>query len=222
MQINGYSSATMLAYRSSDMQRKVGLPQTNSFAQTIENTAATEKATKTTETTGVSAADEMATFKKEIYDELEQINGMNSSSILSNSVHITEDGFQRMKDDPEYRKEIMDWLRADARASHGVPFDVHVTTNITGSGATCYGANVYHDDNVMTKSSKKQLADKKAEGAFYRSERKSHREDNSKLWIKEREKRDRLQKMLLEKSINQKIQRQAMNEEYINNYIDNL
>ena len=60
---------------------------------------------------------------------------MNSSAILSNSVHITEDGFKRMKEDPEYRKEIMDWLRADARASHGVPIAAHVTTTITGSGA---------------------------------------------------------------------------------------
>lgn len=47
-----------------------------------------------------------------------------------------------MKEDPEYRKEIMDWLRADARASHGVPIAAHVTTTITGSGATSYGMNV--------------------------------------------------------------------------------
>lgn len=62
---------------------------------------------------------------------------------------------QRMKEDPAYRKEIMDWLRADARASHGVPFGVHVTTTITGAGATCYGANVYHDDSAATKAAKR-------------------------------------------------------------------
>ena len=56
-------------------------------------------------------------------------------------------------------------------AGHGVPFGVHVTTTITGAGATCYGANVYHDDSAATKAAKKDLADKKAEGSFYHSDR---------------------------------------------------
>ncbi len=86
MQINGYSKISMSAYRSSDMQSKNGLPQTNTFIQMLQN--ANTSATKNTKT---SADDEMEAFKKEIYAELAQINGMNSSSILSNSVHITKD-----------------------------------------------------------------------------------------------------------------------------------
>lgn len=110
----------------------------------VQNTSAqaTSQTDKTAATKEVSEVDEMAAFKQEIYEELAEIDKMNSSAILSNSVHITEDGFKRMKEDPAYRKEIMDWLRADARASHGVPFGVHVTTTITGSGATSYGMNV--------------------------------------------------------------------------------
>ena len=55
----------------------------------------------------------------------------------------------------------MDWLREDARVSHSLPFNAHVTTTITGAGATCYGAHVYHDDSAATKAAKKDLADKK-------------------------------------------------------------
>ncbi len=91
------------------------------FSQMVQNTSAqaTSQTDKTAATKEVSEVDEMAAFKQEIYEELAEIDKMNSSAILSNSVHITEDGFKRMKEDPAYRKEIMDWLRADARASHG-------------------------------------------------------------------------------------------------------
>ena len=138
MQISGYSSAAMLAYRSSGMKQKAGTVKMQDFSQMVQNTSAqaTSQTDKTAATKEVSEVDEMAAFKQEIYEELAEIDKMNSSAILSNSVHITEDGFKRMKEDPAYRKEIMDWLRADARASHGVPFGVHVTTTITGAGAT--------------------------------------------------------------------------------------
>lgn len=144
MQISGYSSAAMLAYRSSGMKQKAGTVKMQDFSQMVQNTSAqaTSQTDKTAATKEVSEVDEMAAFKQEIYEKLAEIDKMNSSAILSNSVHITEDGFKRMKEDPEYRKEIMDWLRADARASHGVPIAAHVTTTITGSGATSYGMNV--------------------------------------------------------------------------------
>lgn len=143
---------------------------------------------------------------------------MNSSAILSNSVHITEDGFKRMKEDPEYRKEIMDWLRADARASHGVPIAAHITTTITGSGATSYGMNVFDNDSAATKASKQQWADKKAEGSFYHSDRTyadrraAQRKRDSEYVASERQKRELMQKMILEKHIDQKAQRQLLDQ----------
>ena len=150
---------------------------------------------------------------------------MNSSAILSNSVHITEDGFKRMKEDPEYRKEIMDWLRADARASHGVPIAAHVTTTITGSGATSYGMNVFDNDSAATKASKQQWADKKAEGSFYHSDRTyadrraAQRKRDSEYVASERQKRELMQKMILEKHIDQKAQRQLLDQKYVQDYL---
>lgn len=172
----------------------------------VQNTSAqaTSQTDKTAATKEVSEVDEMAAFKQEIYEKLAEIDKMNSSAILSNSVHITEDGFKRMKEDPEYRKEIMDWLRADARASHGVPIAAHVTTTITGSGATSYGMNVFDNDSAATKASKQQWADKKAEGSFYHSDRTyadrraAQRKRDSEYVASERQKRELMQKMILE------------------------
>lgn len=47
----------------------------------------------------------MVEFKKEIYIELEEISSMNSPKVLSDSIQITEDRFERMKEDHKYRKK---------------------------------------------------------------------------------------------------------------------
>lgn len=106
MQISGYSSAAMLAYRSSGMKQKAGIVKMQDFSQMVQNTSAqaTSQTDKTAATKEVSEVDEMAAFKQEIYEELAEIDKMNSSAILSNSVHITEDGFKRMKIPPIAKK----------------------------------------------------------------------------------------------------------------------
>ena len=240
MQINGFPNAAMLgAYRTgakaANAAKKTSQPHGMSFDLMVRNEQPTkaEQTDKTAAAAPLTPEEEMAAFKQEIYEELAEINGMHSSATLSNSVHITEDGFKRMKEDPEYRKEIMDWLRADARASHGLPFSAHVTTTITGAGATCYGAHVYNDDSAATRASKKALADKKGEGAFYRSDRANRdysdrkaaqRKRDSEYVASERMKRELMQKMLLDKSIAQKEQHQALNQQafqkqYLENYM---
>ena len=128
-------AAAMLAYRSSGMKQKAGTVKMQDFSKMVQNTSAqaTSQTDKTAATKEVSEVDEMAAFKQEIYEELAEIDKMNSSAILSNSVHITEDGFKRMKEDPAYRKEIMDWLR-EVRSAHiitGLP-DVAVADRIGG------------------------------------------------------------------------------------------
>ena len=209
MQISGYSSAAMLAQQFSGMQQKANTVKMQDFTQLMQNTNAAAQATGQTdeaaETQEVSEVDEMEAFKQEIYEELAEIDSMTAASVLTNSIHITEDGFQRMKDDPEYRKEIMDWLRADARDSHKVPFDCHVTTTITSAGATSYGIS----DTATTP----QWVNSKAEGAFYRSDRRTEqRKRNNEYVTEERLKRELMQKMILEKSIDRKEQLQALDQ----------
>lgn len=226
MQINGYSRASMLAQQFSGMQQKANTVKMQDFTQLMQNTNATAQAAGQTDaaaaTQEVSEVDEMEAFKQEIYEELAEIDSMTAASVLTNSIHITEDGFQRMKDDPEYRKEIMDWLRADARDSHKVPFDCHVTTTITSAGATSYGIS----DTATTP----QWVNSKAEGAFYRSDRRAEqRKRNNEYVTEERLKRELMQKMILEKSIDRKEQLQALdqrmfaqdvvNQKYVQDYL---
>ena len=62
----------------------------------VQNTSA-QATSQTDKTSGDKRSfkvDEMAAFKQEIYEELAEVDKMNSSAILSNSVHITEDGFK--------------------------------------------------------------------------------------------------------------------------------
>lgn len=234
MQINGFPSAAMLgAYRTGAKAANAAKKTSQTHGMSFDLMVRNEQPNKAEQTDKTAAAapltpeEEMAAFKQEIYDELAQIDKMNPASVLSNSVHITEDGFQRMKDDPEYRKKIMDWLRADAIASHSLPWGTHVTTKITGSGAVSSDINVFHDDSIATKASKKALADKKGEGAFYRSDRANadrkaaQRKRDQDYVIRERQQRELMQKMMLDKSIAQKAQRQeliqgAIDQKYLN------
>ena len=69
MQISGYSSAAMQAYRSSGMKQKAGTVKMQDFSQMVQNTSAqaTSQTDKTAATKEVSEVDEMAAFKQEIY-----------------------------------------------------------------------------------------------------------------------------------------------------------
>ena len=225
MKINGYLNNNLSAYRSYGMTKKSDISSKNSLEEVQDNKTVDENITvKATETKNISKADEMAAFKQEIYNELAEINSMNSSSVLSNTVHITEDGFQRMKDDPAYRKEIMDWLREDARVSHklaGFPFDSRVTTTITGDGAKSTGINVYHDDSPEVKEEKKKLAHTNLENAFFHydsTERKDKNIDFDKLWLQDKENRELLQRKLFSEKFDQKNQRHSINNNIIKNY----
>lgn len=240
MQINGFPNAAMLsAYRTgaktANAAKKTSQTHGMSFDLMVRNGQLNkaEQMDKTASAAPLTPEEEMAAFKQEIYDELAEINKMNSSAVLSNSVHITEDGFKRMKEDPAYRKEIMDWMREDARLTNRCSIKEHITTTITGSGATSSCINVFDNDSIATKASKQQWADKKGEGAFYRSDRANRdyadrkaaqRKRDSEYVASERMKRELMQKMLLDKSIAQQEQHQALNQQafqqqYLENYM---
>ena len=159
MQISGYSSAAMLAYRSSGMKQKSRHSEKSRiFLRWYRTQAHRQQAKQIRQRRQkeVSEVDEMAAFKQEIYEELAEIDKIELLGYFVQFCTYHRRWIKRMKEDPAYRKEIMDWLRADARASHGVPFGVHVTTTITGSGATSYGMNVFDNDSAATKASKQQ------------------------------------------------------------------
>lgn len=204
MQIGSSPSAAMLDAYQSGSTKKPSQTHAISFDLMMRNA----QMGQATVVTPPSPEEEMAAFKVEIYKELAKINLMNSSAILSNSVHITEDGFKKMKEDPTYREKIMNWLRADARASHGLPFSTHVTTIINGVTATSYSVS---DDLYQKDHSTKAMMDKKAKDSFYYADRKAaQRKRNSEYVESERLKREFMQKMMLAKNLNQEVPLQGI------------
>lgn len=160
MQINGYNSDFNLY--NLKLQNTVK-PSKNSESEVSETTQAKESQ-KLTE------AEEMNAFKKEIYGEIAKINAEPPSYQLSMSISITDKAFEKMKNDPNFRAEVMNTLKENAQPNPqmaSMPFDTRVTTTVKEDGVYSYGANVYDDDSPEVKDNKKNEAETKAAGAFY-------------------------------------------------------
>ena len=86
------------------------------------------------------------------------------------------------------------------------------------SGQNTVSKTPYCRESAATKAAKKDLADKKAEGSFYHSDRTyadhraAQRKRDSEYVASERQKRELMQKKMLEKYIDQKAQRQALDQ----------
>ena len=78
-------------------------------AGTANGAAKTEHAQRLLE------AEEMAAFKKEIYAEIDKIP--RDRTIANVAIHISEEAFQNMKNDPKYREQIMSVIRRDLTSS---------------------------------------------------------------------------------------------------------
>ena len=75
---------------------------------------ALEKADGTKE---LSEAEEMEIFKKEFYEELSKIT--NHRTVSNAAVNVSEAAFKAMKDDPEYKQQVLNWIKHDLGASYG-------------------------------------------------------------------------------------------------------
>ena len=63
----------------------------------------------------LSKAEEMQLFKKEFYEDLSKI--ICNPTVSNAAVNISDAAFQAMKDDPEYRAQVLSLLQRDLRAS---------------------------------------------------------------------------------------------------------
>ena len=75
----------------------------------------TEESTKTQNTSKRAEAEEMAAFKKEFYAEIERIP--RDRTIANVAIHISEEGFQNMKNDPKYREQMLSLIWRDLTGS---------------------------------------------------------------------------------------------------------
>ncbi len=61
-------------------------------------------------------AEEMQLFKKEFYEDLSKI--ICNPTVSNAAVNISDAAFQAMKDDPEYRAQVLSLLQRDLGASY--------------------------------------------------------------------------------------------------------
>ena len=88
------------------------------YQNDVTATKSTKSINGTEETSSmqeVTEAKEMAAFKKEFYAELERIP--KNSTIVNLAINISEEAFENMKADPEYRAKIMSALQRDLTSS---------------------------------------------------------------------------------------------------------
>ena len=64
---------------------------------------------KTDGTKELSEAEEMEIFKKEFYEELSKIT--NHRTVSNAAVNVSEAAFKAMKDDPEYKQQVLNWIK---------------------------------------------------------------------------------------------------------------
>ena len=103
-----------------------------------KNVNSTEKFAleKTSGTQELSEAEEMELFKKEFYQELSKITM--HSTVSNAAVNVTEAAFKRMKDDPEYKQQVLNWIKHDLGASYGSR-NASVMLTVGGTLEECRG-----------------------------------------------------------------------------------
>ena len=88
------------------------------YQNNVKATKSTKSINSTEEASSMrelSEAEEMTAFKKEFYAELERIP--KNGTITNLAVNISEEAFENMKADPEYRAKIMSALQRDLTSS---------------------------------------------------------------------------------------------------------
>lgn len=167
-----------------------------------QNNVATTKSTKSVNSTvetgntkELSEAEEMAIFKKEFYDELSRIN--NHRTVSNMAINISEDAFKKMKEDPQYKQQILNLVQRDWGDSYA-PRNCSVMITV-GSSLNDYRADswpVGYDSEF----------DIRSKNSFYK--KTSNKKDRQKELLEEYlEKRAQVKKQQQE-MLNEKIAKQ--------------
>ena len=107
IQNNYYSESSMVS-----VTRK---QEAENVKETFTKKLSSNEVDKTQETKEMTPEEEMAIFKKEFYDELERIP--KNRTIVNLAINISDEAFENMKADPEYRAKIMSALQRDITSS---------------------------------------------------------------------------------------------------------
>ena len=153
----------------------------------------TKRNAKNVNSTELSEAEEMEQFKKEFYAELERIP--KNRTIINLAVNISEEAFENMKADPEYRAKIMSVLQRDLTSSFA-PLKASLLITV---GAT---EKDYRGDSWSGPNNDSEFF-ARSQNSFYKktSGQKDRQKELLKEYLKKRAKEKRQQKELLDERI---------------------
>ena len=164
----------------------------------------TNEADKTQETGEMTPEEEMAVFKKEFYAELARIP--KNRTITNLAINISEEAFENMKADPEYRAKIMSVLQRDITASFA-PLKVSALLTV---GAT---EKDYRGDSWAGPNNDSEFY-ARSQNSFYKSgssgSKKSKQKQLMEEYLVKRQEKKRIQKALLE----EKAEKEERTQEY--------
>lgn len=98
--------------------------ETTGASSNLKNIVKTEGTSQTKKST---SEEEMAIFKKEFYQDLENIQL--HSTVKNAAVNISDKAFEKMKDDPQYRNKVLSLLQRDLCSSYA-PRDTSVLLTV--------------------------------------------------------------------------------------------
>lgn len=155
MEINSYSSVASL--------------YTTSAISTIEEEEVVADSTveELEEVVTLTPEEEMALFKEEFYKELEAIYSDLPSNILSLAVNISDEAFEALKDDPEYKEKLLTGLANDLAEAGELDKSVHMYVSVDETTFSADFIGINSTDNQILINAKATLAAQQAEGSFY-------------------------------------------------------
>lgn len=140
--------------------------------------------------------EELEVFKKEFYDELSRIN--NHRTVSNMAINISEDAFKKMKEDPQYKQQILNLVQRDWGDSYA-PRNCSVMITV-GSSLNDYRADswpVGYDSEF----------DIRSKNSFYKKTSESKKDKQKELLEEYLEKRQTAKRKTQE-LLNKKIQKE--------------
>lgn len=132
--------------------------------------------------TELSEAEKLKAFKKEIWDE---INRMPRCSSINWSIQITDGGFKRMMQDPEYKEKIMSVLAEDAAVGRSPITSSMCVIDENGLTGCAYGFG-YGEEAFEAHSNDKD--------SFY-TKKATKKVDYEELWEEQQLKREQQERL---------------------------
>ena len=149
--------------------------------------ATTKKSTKSVnsmEETGsaqeLSEAEKLKAFKKEMWKEINSLSWGSSVSI-----QITDEAFEKMMNDSEFKNKMMNLIREDSRGSHNMCGGTLININENGYSGYSYMADHAKEANAAYESHSK--------GSFYSKKVKNQNVDD--IWEEKLLERERQQEL---------------------------